>query len=188
MPVFAQESLDVSNQLENQINQDNLKELEQRISNIENKNLELEKGIQESHSDIGLKLSKINDSLIESGDIANKSLWLGLYVSIIFASIAIFATIWNGVVLRGQTKKIERDVNARIRPILGRKYIDSSGIYAINPEKMLIHLTNTGTLPALYLKTKNYIEIKNEPPEKFTPKFSFDKKDNVQKYHAMGPK
>jgi hypothetical protein len=183
IPSFAQES-SFDDQL---VNSEEYSKILNRLHSLENQNSEFTHEFQNFGNIFTSKLTEMNTSLVESGNIANKSLWLGLYVSIIFASIAIFATLWNAKVLRGQTNKIEQDVNARIRPILGRKFVNSSGTYGLKPEKMLIHLTNTGTLPALYLKMKNYVEIKNEPPENFSPNFSFDKKDNAQKYHAMGP-
>lgn len=181
--VFAQEP-SFDDQL---MNSEGYTKLIERLSTLEKENAELKNQIQNFQDGLTSKLSEINNSLMESGINANKSLLIGFYISIIFASIAIFATIWNAKILRGQTDKIEQDVNARIRPILGRKDVESQGIFRIKHEKMMIYLTNTGTLPALYLKTKSYIEIKSEPPKKFTPKFSFDKKIDVKKYHAMGP-
>lgn len=204
VPVFAQEpSFD-----EQLVISEEYTKIADRLQGLENQGSELIYEFQNLENSIIAKLSEINYSLIQTGDVANRSLWLGLYVSIIFASIAIFATIWNAIKIRDQTNKIEEDVNARIRPIIGRKHVDvnrfnyksnhigeptrvvinvNGGTYSFNHEKMMIHLTNTGILPALYLKKKSYFEIRNDVPKNYLPKFSNQDKKNAVKFHALGP-
>jgi len=168
-PVYAQE-LSFDDQL---VDSEKYSKIIDRLHTLENENTKLENQIQNFQNNITSNLSEINYSLIQSGDIANKSLWLGLYISIGFAALAIAATIIYAHKLGSQTKLIERDVKTRIRPILNRKELRKTitnydeqnvgELHTLTRQKVLFHFHNTGTLPALKMSKNYYSEIREMP-------------------------
>ncbi|MCV0399037.1 MAG: hypothetical protein K5785_03455 [Nitrosarchaeum sp.] len=150
-PVYAEESTlnDIQTQLDNQINQQNLKKLEQRVSNLENQSSFedqfvsseeytklmsrlhiLENNDQLKNELISLKtvldteLSEMNSSMTIAQKTATDSFLLGIYISIGFAGIAIGATMLYSRKMEIQTELIKTDIKTRIRPILSRKELE----------------------------------------------------------------
>ncbi|AFS80667.1 hypothetical protein NKOR_03885 [Candidatus Nitrosopumilus koreensis AR1] len=168
-PVFAQES-SFDEQL---MNSTEYSKIIDRLYLLENENKQLENLIHNFDDGISSKLSKIDESLIQSGDVANKSLWLGLYISMVFAGIAIAATIIYSIKLGSQTKLIETDIKTRIRPILSRKELRKKitnsteqhvgELHTLSKQKALFHFQNTGTLPAVNISRNYYAEIRETP-------------------------